>query len=49
LKVLQNNGTPSLKYYAFDWDDNIMVMPTKIMVLDENGNEVGMSTEDFAE
>jgi hypothetical protein len=26
-----------------------MVMPTKIMVLDENGNEVGMSTEDFAE
>lgn len=42
-------GTPSLKYYAFDWDDNIMSMPTKIMVLDENGEEVGMSTEDFAE
>ena len=42
-------GTPSLKYYAFDWDDNILSMPTKIMVLDENGEEVGMSTEDFAE
>jgi len=42
-------GTPSLKYYAFDWDDNIMTMPTKIMVLDDEGNEVGMSTEDFAE
>jgi hypothetical protein len=42
-------GTPSLKYYAFDWDDNILNMPTKIMVLDENGVEVEMSTEDFAE
>ena len=41
-------GTPDLKYYAFDWDDNIMHMPTKIMVLDDKGSEVGMSTEDFA-
>ena len=41
-------GTPDMKYYAFDWDDNIMYMPTKIVVLDDNGNEVGMSTEDFA-
>jgi hypothetical protein len=41
-------GTPDMKYYAFDWDDNIMTMPTKIVVLDDNGNEVGMSTEDFA-
>lgn len=42
-------GTPDLKYYAFDWDDNIMHMPTKIMVLDDKGSEVGMSTEDFAQ
>jgi hypothetical protein len=42
-------GTPDLKYYAFDWDDNIMYMPTKIVLKDENGNDVGMSTEDFAE
>ena len=42
-------GTPDLKYYAFDWDDNLMYMPTKIILQDENGNEVGMSTEDFAE
>lgn len=42
-------GTPDLKYYAFDWDDNIMYMPTKIMVKDDNDNEIGMSTEDFAE
>jgi len=42
-------GTPDLKYYAFDWDDILMYMPTKIILQDENGNEVGMSTEDFAE
>lgn len=41
-------GTPDLKYYAFDWDDNILQMPTKIILVDDEGNEVGMSTEDFA-
>ena len=41
--------TPDLKYYAFDWDDNIMYMPTQIILKDENGNEVPMGTEDFAE
>lgn len=42
-------GSPDMKYYAFDWDDNIMTMPTKIVLKDEDGEEVGMSTEDFAE
>jgi hypothetical protein len=42
-------GTPDMKYYSFDWDDNIAVMPTKIVLMDEDGKEVGMSTEDFAE
>jgi len=42
-------GTPDMKYYAFDWDDNILIMPTKIVLKDEDGDEVGMSTEDFAE
>jgi hypothetical protein len=42
-------GTPNEKYYAFDWDDNIVTMPTKIILKDEDGDEVGMSTEDFAE
>jgi len=42
-------GRPDMKYYAFDWDDNIMMMPTQIIVKTEEGNEVGMSTEDFAE
>jgi len=42
-------GRPDLKYYAFDWDDNILFMPTTIIVADEDENEVQMSTEDFAE
>ena len=43
------DGQPDLKYYAFDWDDNIVIMPTKIIVLSDSGEEVGMSTEDFAD
>ena len=42
-------GMPTLKYYAFDWDDNILQMPTKIIVKSDEGKEIGMSTEDFAE
>lgn len=44
-----DQGQPDLKYYAFDWDDNILEMPTKIVVQTEDGKEVGMSTEDFAD
>ena len=43
------DGQPDLKYYAFDWDDNIVIMPTKIIVLSDSDEEVGMSTEDFAD
>jgi hypothetical protein len=43
------NRMPDHKYYAFDWDDNVMNMPTKIIVEDDKGNEVEMSTDDFAE
>lgn len=42
-------GSPTMKYYAFDWDDNIVHMPTKIVVKSDDGEDVGMSTEDFAE
>lgn len=42
-------GSPDLKYYAFDWDDNIVTMPTQIIVLSYDDEEVGISTEDFAE
>lgn len=45
---ITKQGTPDLKYYAFDWDDNIVHMPTKIILEDENGDEVPMTTEDFA-
>jgi hypothetical protein len=48
----------TLLYYAFDWDDNILRMPTEIMVQaeikpTEKGakrklTEIGMSTADFA-
>ena len=45
----KGEGTPDMKYYAFDWDDNIVHMPTKIIVKSEDGEEIGMSTDDFAE
>lgn len=38
----------NLKYYAFDWDDNILIMPTTIIVKTDDGNEIGISTEEFA-
>jgi hypothetical protein len=44
----RDDTTPNMKYYAFDWDDNIVHMPTKIMLKTEDGDEVGMSTDDFA-
>jgi hypothetical protein len=45
----KGEGSPDMKYYAFDWDDNIVHMPTKIILKNEEGDEVGMSTDDFAE
>ena len=46
---MDEKNTPDMDYWAFDWDDNIMIMPTKIILKDSNGKEIGMSTEDFAE
>jgi hypothetical protein len=43
-----DDKTPDMKYYAFDWDDNIVYMPTNIIVKNEDGDEIGMGTEDFA-
>lgn len=40
-------GTPDMKYYAFDWDDNIVHMPTKIILKGKNG-DVHMGTLEFA-
>lgn len=43
-----DSGKPDMKYYAFDWDDNILHMPTKIRLKSKDGDLVEMSTEDFA-
>jgi hypothetical protein len=48
-EIIHDQMKPTMKYYAFDWDDNLMYMPTKIYLLDDKGKTVGMSTEDFAE
>ena len=49
LEGFEDSSTPDMKYYSFDWDDNIVSMPTKIILKTDNGDEVGMGTEDFAE
>jgi hypothetical protein len=48
LEGFTEEGSPDSKYYAFDWDDNLMYMPTKIIVKNNKGDEVGISTEDFS-
>jgi hypothetical protein len=48
LEGFNDSATPDMKYYAFDWDDNIVFMPTEIILKDKAGDEVGMSTHDFA-
>jgi hypothetical protein len=51
MKIIEGfneKSTPDMKYYAFDWDDNIVYMPTEIILIDNNDDEVGMSTHDFA-
>ena len=32
LEGFNEESTPDMKYYAFDWDDNIVSMPTKIIL-----------------
>jgi hypothetical protein len=46
--INSETGEPDYKYYAFDWDDNLMYMPTKIFLKAEDGSEVSMTTGDFA-
>merc|ERR1719463_342717 len=38
----------NLDYNLFDWDDNVVRMPTKIWVRDDNGAPFTLSTEEFA-
>ena len=44
--------TDSIRGYAFDWDDNILFMPTEIKMEKKDGLDwvpINVSTEDFAE
>lgn len=47
--INSETGEPDYKYYAFDWDDNLMYMPTKLFLKAKDGSEVPMTTGDFAE
>ena len=50
--VLENNNSKTLIYYAFDWDDNILNMPTKIHMehlVDGEWVPTKVSTAEFAE
>jgi hypothetical protein len=47
-KFNENVDKNILLFYAFDFDDNILNMPTEIMVQTKDGGEIGMSTSDFA-
>lgn len=49
IETFSERVIPDMKYYAFDWDDNIVHMPTEIIVKSDDGEEIGMSTKDFAE
>ena len=49
VETVREEFTPDEVYKAFDWDDNILHMPTQIILEDDNGEEVPMSTDDYAE
>jgi hypothetical protein len=40
--------TIDIKYYAFDWDDNLLYMPTKVILKNDKGKDIKISTNDFA-
>lgn len=52
LKTFENHNILTLLYYAFDWDDNILYMPTKIhmdKLIDGEWVPTDVSTAEFAE
>jgi hypothetical protein len=55
FKKLNENsdyGTITLRYWAFDWDDNILDMPTKILMdqkVGDNWLPIEVSTAEFAQ
>lgn len=50
--ILENKEFNTLKYYIFDWDDNILIMPTVIHLeeyVDDQWKPKDVSTAEFAE
>ena len=50
--ITETNSNGDLLYYAFDWDDNILMMPTKIMMekkVDNDWIKTYVSTAEFAD
>ena len=51
--LVENNekysNLENIRGYTFDWDDNILFMPTKIKLLYNDNEIVYVTTEDFAE
>jgi hypothetical protein len=45
-QFILNEKHTELKYSIFDWDDNILHMPTKIYFI-HNGEKVGVSTDEY--
>lgn len=43
-----DDGALKLKYCIFDWDDNVVHMPTKIWMQDASGTPLPLSTAEFA-
>ena len=37
-----------LKYYLFDWDDNLLYMPTQVYLVDRYGKEFSLPTSEYA-
>jgi len=48
IRNILQEESKKLKLFALDWDDNILRMPTKLYLKTDDGDSVGMSTEDFA-
>ena len=50
--ISESSVSEYLLYYAFDWDDNILMMPTKILMqkrVDDEWVDQPVSTAEFAE
>ena len=43
-EIIHDQMKPTMKYYAFDWGDNLMYMPTKIYLIDDKGKSVGIES-----